>query len=136
MGKLLEKMVASRILFEVGKYDLIPSNQFGGHDKSSVIDAGLTLVHDVQTAWKKKKVVSVLAFDIKGFFDHVNHDRLAAVLKNLGFSEQTCAWVRANSCGRVHKPAHLKLLRHPSGLAGLANPCHSLHGLPLQGSPG
>jgi hypothetical protein len=95
MGKLLEKMVASRILFEVGKYDLIPSNQFGGRDKSSVIDAGLTLVHDVQTAWKKKKVVSVLAFDIKGFFDHVNHDRLAAVLENLGFSEQTCAWVRS-----------------------------------------
>lgn len=93
MGKLLEKIVAARILFEVGKHGLLPSNQFGSRDKSSVIDAGLTLVHDVQTAWKKNLVLSALAFDIKGFFDHVNHDRLAVVLEKLGFTQEMCAWV-------------------------------------------
>jgi hypothetical protein len=95
LAKLLEKMVAARIQFDVGKFGLIPTNQFGGRAKSSVIDAGLTLVHDIQTAWKKNLVVSALAFDIKGFFDHVNHGRLVAVLVNLGFPPETCAWVRS-----------------------------------------
>lgn len=95
MGKHLEKIVVARILFEVGKHGLLPSNQFGSRDKSSVIDAGPTLVHDVQTAWKKNLVVSALAFDIKGFFHHVNHNRLAVVLEKLGFTQEMCAWVRS-----------------------------------------
>jgi hypothetical protein len=95
MGKVLEKIQSAQILYEVGKFNLMPSNQFGGRDKSSVIDAGLSLVHDIQTAWKKNMVMSVLAFDIKGFFDHVNHERMVAVLENLGFSVQLCSWVRS-----------------------------------------
>ncbi|KAG9225338.1 hypothetical protein CCMSSC00406_0006275 [Pleurotus cornucopiae] len=95
LSKLLEKMLTTRILFDVGKYNLLPTNQFGGRDKSSTLDAGLTLVHDIQTAWQRGLVASALAFDIKGFFDHVDHGRLVEVLRLAGFSEQVQTWVKS-----------------------------------------
>jgi retron-type reverse transcriptase len=33
-----------------------------------------------------------LLFDVKGFFDNVNHARLAAQLHNMGFAEDLVAW--------------------------------------------
>ena len=50
LGKLLEKLMAARITYEVGRFNLVPTNQFGGRDKSSVIDASLSLTHDIQAA--------------------------------------------------------------------------------------
>jgi len=36
----------------------------------------MTFVHDVHTAWNQNMVTSALTFDIKGFFDFVNHQHL------------------------------------------------------------
>src|SRR5207302_1911782 len=76
LSKLLEKVIARRLTYEIGKFNLVPTNQFGGRDKSSVIDACLSLTHDIQAAWKNGLVASALAIDIKGYFNHVNHARL------------------------------------------------------------
>jgi hypothetical protein len=43
MGKLLEKIISSCLLYDINKYELIPSSQFGGRNASSMVDAGLTL---------------------------------------------------------------------------------------------
>jgi ribonuclease HI len=93
LGKLLEKIIARRLTYEVGRYDLVSTRQFGGRDKSSVIDACLTLTHDVQAAWKNGLVVSALAFDIKGYFDNINHRRLTRTMELLGFAPEVVTWV-------------------------------------------
>ena len=99
-GKLLEKIVATRLTFDIGRLDLVPCEQFGGRTASSCLDAGMSLVHDVQTGWKKGLISSMLAIDIKGFFDHVNHDRLIYIIWRMGFPLPLVKWVKSFLTGR------------------------------------
>jgi hypothetical protein len=50
MSKLLEKAVAKRMQHDIVAHELIYTNQFGGRAHSLCLDAGLTLLHDVQSA--------------------------------------------------------------------------------------
>ena len=92
-GKLVEKIVTKCLIFDAGKYDLMPFNQFGGRSNTSCLDAGLSLTHDINEAKHKGLVSSFLAIDIKGFFDHVNHKRMISVLWCKGFPPEICRWV-------------------------------------------
>ena len=92
MSKLMEKAVAKRMQYEIVTHELIPTNQFGGHAHSSCLDTGLTLLHDVQTAHAAGLKVGVVLFDVKGFFDNVNHARMTAVLTNMGFGRDFVRW--------------------------------------------
>jgi len=93
MGKLVEKIVTSRMLFNVRKYNLLPTTQLGGRPHSSCLDVGLSLVHNIETARKCGLSSSLLTIDIKGFFDHVQHKRLVWLLWNMGFPMGICQWV-------------------------------------------
>ena len=95
MGKLVEKIIAKRITFECGKHDILPPEQFGRRSNASCTDAGMTLVNDIEHARKRGLTASVLTIDIKGFFDHVNHDRLVRVLWEAGFSIPMVMWVKS-----------------------------------------
>jgi hypothetical protein len=95
MSKLLEKAVAKRFQHDIVTHELIPSTQFGGRTHSSCLDTGLTLIHDVQTAHANGLKVGILLFDVCGFFDNVNHHRLVALVKNMGF-HPTLAWWTAS----------------------------------------
>jgi hypothetical protein len=95
LSKLLEKAVSKRLLFAIDKYELIPTTQFGTRAFSSTLDAGLTLMHDVQAAMRRKEKVGILLFDIKGFFDHVKRDRLKRIMENLGFPREYCEWAHS-----------------------------------------
>jgi hypothetical protein len=95
LGKLLEKLVAKLIYSEMAKHALIPTTQFGGRNSSSTLDAGLTLVHDIQSAHQAGLRTGLLLFDIQGFFDNVNHARLVAIFANLGFAPQLVDWCRS-----------------------------------------
>jgi hypothetical protein len=100
LSKLLEKIVTSQIAYEVGKYELVPTTQFGGRPKLSVIDICLSLTHDVQAAWKNGLVASALAIDIKGYFDNVHHERLVHMLRLLGFPPEITNWLQSFLEGR------------------------------------
>jgi hypothetical protein len=76
MSKLLEKAVAKRMQHDIVKHELIHANQFGGRAHSSCLDAGLTLIHDIQDAHRRGLKVGILLFDMRGFFDNVNHGRM------------------------------------------------------------
>jgi len=93
LSKLLEKVVAKRLLFDADKHSLLPTTQFGTRAFSCTVDAGLTLLHDVQTHMKNGERCAALLFDIKGFFDHVHRRRMAHTLRILGFPESIAAWV-------------------------------------------
>lgn len=76
LAKALERIVANHLTFIAGSLNLISPNQFGGRSNSSTDDTIMSFITDVQTAWNNGKVTSALTFDIKGYFDFVNHDRL------------------------------------------------------------
>ena len=100
MSKLMEKAVANRMQHDIVAHELIPTNQFGGRAHSSCLDAGMTLIHDVQTAHAAGLKVGIVLFDVKGFFDNVNHARMSAVLANMGFGADFVRWSSAFLKGR------------------------------------
>jgi hypothetical protein len=95
LGKLLEKVVAKLIYREMAKHALVPTTQFGGRDASSTLDAGLTLLHDIQAAHTTGLRTGILLFDIQGYFDNINHERLIQIFTNLGFAPELVRWCRS-----------------------------------------
>ena len=95
MSKLMEKVVTKRMQHDIVTHELIPTQQFRGQVHSSCLDTGLTLVHDVQTVHTAGLKVGIVLFDVKGFFDNVNHACMSAVLGNMGFREDFVWWTAA-----------------------------------------
>jgi hypothetical protein len=92
MGKLLEKVVAKRFNRDIEKHRLIPMKQFGSHPKHNTVDAVATLVHRIQATRLTGNTGALLLFDISGFFDDINPQRVTQTLRNLGFPPNICAW--------------------------------------------
>ena len=90
----MEKAIAKRMQHDIVAHELIPANQFGGRMHSSCLDAGITLIHDVQTAHAAGLKAGILLFDVRGFFNNVNHNRLEAILDNLGYAPELVKWTR------------------------------------------
>ena len=95
LGKLLEKIVAKLIYRDMANHELVPTTQFGGRNASSTLDAGLTLLHDIQAAHQAGLRTGMLLFDIQGFFDNINHDRLIKIFKDLGFATELVSWCKS-----------------------------------------
>jgi hypothetical protein len=95
LGKLLEKVVAKLIYRDMSKHALIPTTQFGGRNTSSTLDAGLTLLHDIQSAHQAGLRAGILLFDIQGFFDNINHEHLIQIFTDLGFAPELVSWCRS-----------------------------------------
>jgi hypothetical protein len=66
-----------------------------GRAHSSCLDAGLTLLHDVQSAHRAGLKAGILLFDVRGFFDNVNHGRMMAILENSGYPLELVRWAAA-----------------------------------------
>ena len=96
----MEKAVANHMQLDIVAHELIPTIQFGGRVHSSCLDAGMTLIHDVQTAHAAGLKVGIVLFDVKGFFNNVNHARMSAVLANMGFGADFVRWSSAFLEGR------------------------------------
>jgi len=93
MGKWIEKVIATRLLYYATSHRLIPPNQFGAMPGKSTTDAALCLAHDIQAANNHNLFTSLVTFDITGYFDNVNHNRLLSILHNKGIPLPICKWV-------------------------------------------
>ena len=80
LGKISEKVIATRLAYLGETTDLLHQSQLGGRKYRSAIDAALILTHDIQRAWTKGNIVFCLIIDVKGAFDHVSKDQLLKVL--------------------------------------------------------
>ena len=58
------------------KYSLLPGNHFGGLKGKSTVDALLALREKIHQAWRDKKVLLLVTFDMKGAFNEVAPDVL------------------------------------------------------------
>jgi len=94
-GKLLEKIITKHILLDAHSFDILLPNQFGSHDYHSAVDAALCLVHQAQAAVKGRFVVSVILFDIQGFFNNLNIECAVHIFRNLGFPRPLCDWIHS-----------------------------------------
>ena len=95
MSKLLEKAIAKRFQHDIITHNLIPTIQFGGRSHSSCIDMGLTLLHDIQSAHATSLTLGMVLFDVKGFFDFINHGRMIGILDALGFGPEVVEWAHS-----------------------------------------
>jgi retron-type reverse transcriptase len=112
LGKLLEKVIARHMVFDITALSLIPFTQFSTHPHSSTMDTGLCLTHDVEMAHMLGSICSSLLFDIQGFFDNVNHACLVALVKSLGFPTEIQKWITSFLIGRM---VHMQFNNFVSG---------------------
>jgi Reverse transcriptase (RNA-dependent DNA polymerase) len=71
LGKLLKAMIAKRLSYYAERYRLLPDTQFGGRLGRTTEQALLVLASAIDQALLKDKVVTLVAFDLKGAFNGV-----------------------------------------------------------------
>ncbi|KAI3112965.1 hypothetical protein CBS147330_9893 [Penicillium roqueforti] len=76
LSKLLEAVMARRLSYVAEKHSLLPNSQFGGRLGRTTEQALLVLSSAIDKAWYKHKVVTLIAFDLKGAFNGVNKTSL------------------------------------------------------------
>ena len=94
LSKLLEKAVAKQFQHDIVEHELVPSTQFRGRMHSSCLDAALMLIHDVQGAHAAGLKAGMLLFNVKGFFDYINHAHMVTILEQLGFNRLIVKWMK------------------------------------------
>lgn len=91
LGKMLESIMAQRLAFLADKYSFLLYNHFRGLKQKTTVDALLVLQDKIYQAWKEKKVLSLITFDVKGAFSSVAIDVLIQRLQKRRISEQMMA---------------------------------------------
>jgi hypothetical protein len=76
-------------------YGLLPANHLGAKKQSSAEQALLLLQERIYTAWRGRKVASLVSFDVKGAYNEVYKDRLLQRLTARGIPSQVVNWVNA-----------------------------------------
>src|SRR5690606_39820560 len=83
LGKVLEKIMATRLAYMAEQHKLLYQDQMGGRPQRSAVDTVLALVHEINAGKKRKKVTSALFMDVKGAFDNVSKDRLLLTMTSM-----------------------------------------------------
>jgi hypothetical protein len=87
LGKIMEAVVAERISYAIEAYGLLPANHFGARKRRSAEQALLLLEEHIYKAWRARKVLSLINFDVKGAYNGVCKDRrLLEKMKARGIS--------------------------------------------------
>jgi hypothetical protein len=95
LGKALESVVAERISYMVETFGLLPANHFGARKKRSTEQALMLLQESIYKAWRSKKVLSLISFDVKGAYNGVYKDRLLQRLTARGIPAELVRWIDA-----------------------------------------
>jgi hypothetical protein len=66
-------VITKRILYYVEIYNLLLDTQFNRRLGRTIEQALLILTNEIDRAWLKNKVVTLIAFDLKGAFNGVNN---------------------------------------------------------------
>jgi ribonuclease HI len=95
LGKLLESVIAERISHVVETHGLLPTNHFGARKQRSAEQALVLLQEQIYTAWRGRRVASLISFDIKGAYNGVCKERLLQRMKARGIPETLLRWIEA-----------------------------------------
>jgi hypothetical protein len=95
LGKILEAVVADRISYAAEAFGLLPANHFGARKRRSTEQALLLLQEHIYRAWRNRKVLSLISFDIKGAYNGVFNQRLLQRLEARGIPTWLVRWIGA-----------------------------------------
>jgi hypothetical protein len=101
LGKALESVVAERISCMVETFGLLPANHFGARKKRSTEQALKLLQERIYKAWRAKRVLSLVSFDVKGAYNGVYKDRLLQRLTARGIPPELVRWIDAFCSNRT-----------------------------------
>ncbi|KJZ69210.1 hypothetical protein HIM_11410 [Hirsutella minnesotensis 3608] len=101
LGKILEAVVAERISYAVETHGLLPANHFGARKRRSAEQALLFLQEQIYRAWRNRKVLSLISFDVRGAYNGVCKDRLLDRMKARGIPADLIKWIDAFCTGRT-----------------------------------
>jgi hypothetical protein len=126
LSKGLEKVMARRISEYLERTNKLPRTQFGARPRRSSEQELTILVERIYAAWRQKKVLSLLTFDVQGAYNGVNKNILFQRMSAVGIPTRIARWVYSfcNAC-----TACVSLNEYCSETAPIEQP-----GLP-QGSP-
>ena len=95
LGKVLESVVAERISYAAETFGLLPANHFGARKQRSAEQAVLILQEHIYKAWRSRKVLSLISFDVKGAYNGVYKERLLQRLQARGIPSTIVRWISA-----------------------------------------
>jgi hypothetical protein len=95
LGKIMEAVVAERVSFAAEAHGLLPANHYGARRQRSAEQALMVLQEHIYRAWRAKKVVSVISFDVKGAYNGVHKERLSQRLRARGIPPEMTRWIEA-----------------------------------------
>ena len=95
LGKVLESVVAERISHAVETYELLLTNHMRARKKRSAEQALILLQEHIYKAWRSRKVLSLVSFDVKGAYNGVHKDRLLQRLQAREIPQLYVNWIDA-----------------------------------------
>jgi ribonuclease HI len=95
LGKILEAVMARRLSFWAENHKLLPDTQFGGRPGRNTEQALLVLANAIDRAWQRSKVVTLVAFDLKGAFNGVKKVSLNTRLQAKGIPATARKWINS-----------------------------------------
>jgi ribonuclease HI len=125
LGKGLERLIARRLAWAAVHYSVLHPQQAGALPKRSATDLVTALVHDIEEAFARKKVATLVTMDVQGAFDTVMRNRLVLRLREQGWPNHLARWAGSFMGGRSAR------VRYQDTVTA-SSPLHC--GLP-QGSP-
>nr|CAD2193654.1 unnamed protein product [Meloidogyne enterolobii] len=93
-AKILEKILASKLVEHARKNRIFPQEQHGYHMGRSVTTQLLEVMDDLTMALENKKSVDIIYFDLSKAFDTISHERLLSKLKLLNIPDTLTKWLK------------------------------------------
>ena len=103
IGKLLEKLVNNRLMFELESKFVLRPSQGGFRKRLCCIDQVSKLESDIRLALSEKKILVAVFIDLEKAFDSVWHLGLVYKLSRLGIKGKMLAWIKEYLQGRKYK---------------------------------
>ncbi|KAJ3455531.1 hypothetical protein MRS44_017013 [Fusarium solani] len=95
LGKGLERLIARRLSWAAVHYSVLHPQQAGALPKRSATDLVAALIHDIEDAFARKKVATLVTMDIQGAFDTVMRNRLVLRLREQGWPDHLARWAES-----------------------------------------
>ncbi|KAF8680852.1 hypothetical protein AX14_004444 [Amanita brunnescens Koide BX004] len=101
IGKLLTKIIATRMQFDCLKFNILHPGQCGGVAKHATIDAGITPALFITESRELGLHSTACAFDISQFFPSLSHTTCTLILRRFGFNESLIKIFQSYFTGRI-----------------------------------
>ena len=95
IAKWMEKIINERMQYDAHKHRVLHPCQFGSTWQRSTVDAVAYATNHIKQGWRKKKVTTMIGFDVAQFFPSINHELLISICERRGFSPIFIKWLRA-----------------------------------------